>query len=626
MVITLLGVILLAGLVFYVMNLGWQTQHRIEVQHAADATAAAGAGWIARSFNTVAMNNVGIARMIALVNVMDAMPQATAFSHDDMLAIAEAVDGQLNRGVNGSWVEDGLKRFRGEVQKEIDLLGPMDHFFNESGYDVRRMTFYNPPSGSDHGDIWRAMIAMDEQSQAAMETLGVLAQVNAVDGGETNLERSEQRSTAFLVPLLPGVPWVRGRFDDFERPVRQGLLPKDIDDKITNRGPYDVLFGWRDPVRGETEGHGVGDSDVAGGGKPNVPIGRGADRDNYVVTSRKPEAYRVYGPLGWMFRALANLAWPHLPHSRFAHYDRAPHSMYWVNHLARIKLDYLWPGTDPVNIVAPKWNTSLINAVGVAGSDPSKIKETAFVVIEIKSVYPKGHPQFLSPGSWTYVYEEEPIYRPSPRIAWVRGWVDPREWGVPQVADYIWRDEWSYTVFFDKDLGIGPLPGEDGALVPQPVYRIDDYMFAGINTGDEEPVRNPHNFGSKSDLPAPINFDHTVVTHEQMVRRQYLTFLAVAHQDNHSMFWPTRFDNGRPFRGNVAIAQVTVFNNHSWDLWTQMWHAQVQAVDDYDEWLARLQTSQADVNPIPALDTEMIDQLDQYLRSIRTLVPVMLSH
>jgi uncharacterized membrane protein len=76
LVIVILSLALVASLIFYVFNIGQQIKNRVEVQHAADAAAISGAGWVARSMNTVAMNNVQSARLIALANVLDASDEA----------------------------------------------------------------------------------------------------------------------------------------------------------------------------------------------------------------------------------------------------------------------------------------------------------------------------------------------------------------------------------------------------------------------------------------------------------------------------------------------------------------------------------------------------------------------
>ncbi len=99
MVIALLALVLLACLVFFVFNVGRHVAARVETQNAADSAAMSGASWVARSFNTVAMNNVESARLISLAAVLDAMPQAVRFTLTDQINFANGVENQLLRGV-----------------------------------------------------------------------------------------------------------------------------------------------------------------------------------------------------------------------------------------------------------------------------------------------------------------------------------------------------------------------------------------------------------------------------------------------------------------------------------------------------------------------------------------------
>ena len=61
-IIAILAMFLIAGMIGYVFNTGRHAQLREETQNAADATAVGGAGYVARSFNTVAMNTVVASR------------------------------------------------------------------------------------------------------------------------------------------------------------------------------------------------------------------------------------------------------------------------------------------------------------------------------------------------------------------------------------------------------------------------------------------------------------------------------------------------------------------------------------------------------------------------------------
>jgi hypothetical protein len=622
MVITVLAVILLAALVFYVINLGRQANARIVAQQSADATAAGGAGWVARSFNTVAMNNTGMARMIVTVDVLDSMPLAIAHAHTDQQAMLEALRGQLSRGVTDRWVRDVLSDMADAVQGEIDMLDPMDDFFNHSGYDVTAMTFYEGPNGRGH--LWRAMEAMDEFSQASLENLSVLAQVNASQAGRLNLARDddapgEADHLAVMSPLLPSIPWQRGQFDDFERPVKQGLLPRVIDDPETNRGPYDTLYGWR---RG---GRPTGWETVEGNRPPGridtPPI---SSRPDFGTRGRATgyTRYHTYGPQSWVLNRVGDFSWAQLFFSRFS---------WWVRSLANIKLAYVWPGGGIKQVTDPLWITDFDQATALAQTDPAAIKTTALARVEVKSRHPRGGGGFMSAGSWAYEDDAHP--GPPGRILFLNRWFDPqrRLRNAVQVDSHIWRVEWEYTVYSDPEIGINPQTDENGHLVPQTVYRIDEFTFLGIDTGDEIDVRNPFNFSSKDDLPAPCDFDHDIITTDDDARRQRLTFLAVAQHPNRSLFWPAQFDAGKPYPYTVGIAQISVFNNHSWDLWTQMWQAQVEPVTDYSDWLNRLDEDaaalgQLNSQALPDLDPQQHQALITHLRNIQPLADLMLTH
>jgi hypothetical protein len=625
MVITLIAVILLAGMVFYIINLGRQANARIVAQHSADAAAAAGAGWIARSFNTVAMNNVSTARSIVTVAALDAMPMAMQFTHEDQLAALDALNSQLQRGVNDGWVRDAFLVLRDELEREIQLLAPLDRFFNVD-YDVTEMTFYNGPAG--RGTLWRAMEAMDEFSQITMENIGPLAQLNAIRGGEVNLERdthtADEQSMALMVPIFPQFAWRRGEFDDFERPVRQGLLPTDVDDKTTNRGPFDTVFGWRfgrpRSVQGYSEAGGDDEAQAPGGGRPRVPFGSGpgsSGGNRFIVTEVEWENYGVYGPLEWMFSRFGDFAWNNLFHSRFSR---------WVREITNIKISYCWPGDPIKTVIDPEWITDYEQANSIAEAGTPVIHTTAFFRCEIKSAYPRGHSNFLSPGTWTYRYGRQNPDRHPATIVRAGGWHDARTWGVTKIGNHIWRDEWSYNVYFDNEIGLPPMTNPDGSQVVHVVYRIDEYAFLGIDVGEPVEVRNPFNYTSKTDLPAPIDFDHSQVRSDDDSRREKLTYLAAAQRSNRSLFWPTRFDAGKPYPHTVGITQVAVFNTHSWDLWTQMWHAQIERVERYDDWVARLPDYASDAALMPQLDAQRVDDLFGYLKSIEPLADVMLMH
>ena len=198
------------------------------------------------------------------------------------------------------------------------------------------------------------------------------------------------------------------------------------------------------------------------------------------------------------------------------------------------------------------------------------------------------------------------------------------------VADHIWRDEWEYTVFYDQSIGIVGGVDDNDQPLRFPIYRIDHFAFAGINVGEPVDVPNPYEGFNRNadDAPAPIMLRHDDVGLDDESRRQHLTLLAVSRRRDRAVAWPTRFSGSRPYPHAVAMAQAHVFNNHSWDLWTQMWQGQLQPIRDYDAWRQRLAAdleAMDDSGSVTVSATEL-EALHDYLLSAGGLAAVMLEH
>lgn len=651
-VITLFGLFLIAGVFGYILNLGHGVNRRVVTQHGADASVRAGAGWVARSFNTVAMNNVSMTRLIAGVPVFDAMPKATDFSLRDQTAYHEEVSNQLSRGIpapDSQILTDRLRQLEQELAEEIEILTPMDQYLNHSGFDMSQLTHYR----SGDGEFWQAIDAMDHYNQALMTNLGATAQVNAVRGGQVNLATRSDQGWSVMVPVVAEVPWQRGRFNDFERPVRFGLLPG-ADDRLSsgnrpdpaglgqvdevefNRGPWDTVFGWRFPIAGERHGYWVpGDTQVSTGGSGSVPIGSGAggggDSGRFVTTHRDPDEYGVRGEFSQLRRRVSSFRHNHLPHSRFSSH---------VGQISNFKLRYVWPGRDePFLVREPEWVVGLEEAVQIA-EDPEQrndIAETAFVVSELKSAYPMDSPNFLAPGTWSFTTGNDP----NPYITRRSGWLDPREWDqmppVTKITDHIWRDEWEYQVAYDHHIGLAPQLDAQGNIIPQTVYRIDHFVFLAVNVGERIEVSDPFaglDPGSAAS-PAPVDFDHEQMDRDEQTRWQHLTYFSAARLQDHPVMWGSRF-TGRKLDSDsdgrdgslMAIAQAEVFNNHSWDLWTQMWHAQLQRIEpaSFTAWVQRMGADGARVGEVPVIVPEHYERMYDYLGRIAPLADDMLKH
>jgi len=92
LIILLTAIFILTGLFVFVLNLGDQENVRLMMQDAADSAAISGSGWMARSMNVIAVNNVTIARLISLVSVMDALPLAAEMTIAEQTAMRRIPD------------------------------------------------------------------------------------------------------------------------------------------------------------------------------------------------------------------------------------------------------------------------------------------------------------------------------------------------------------------------------------------------------------------------------------------------------------------------------------------------------------------------------------------------------
>ncbi len=729
MVITLLALLLLAALVFYVMNLGEHAARRINAQNAADASAQAGAAWIARSFNVVAMNNTTTAYNLALINVLDALPQATAAAlREQQFLLQEAQDlhglASTNSAALNGVIDEQLSLLETELAESVTLLQPVDALFER--YDIRQVTHYQSDYG--RGRLWQSMRAMEDLSIATLENLAVLAQLNAVRAGVLNVGDDNIRSNvadAFMSPLLPSYEFRhRGQgeaeqqttFDDFRDPVTKGRLPLWADHELVNRGPYDALYHWversqagsnqvvgtRPGVPGSTTGVDIGDTPQPFGGRP---AGHGGGGGPVVRTGWAQ--YRTYGPYRWLLNRIAGFA----GRGRFASRTepasasrmsvRTSRLNPWVRGLADAKLNWLWSGAGRYadRFAFPSWS----DTYPPAPDSPPVFSETCYYRLDIKSRYPRGHASFMSNGSWAFERRRY-NYNPNDTLIvierrndwWVRN-QNPTGPDAPPYLRYphelngqlanttitpadggrnrIWLSEYPYTVLADADIGIAPQFDAAGNRIEQEAYFIQVLMYVGINEnpitpgafrasnpprgnqqalanliagamGDPnlvETIENPHLGFDHAGLDAvgPVDFDHTVFgksyaelepeypqTRQQLrdYVRDRLTFLGVARQGGRAVMWSAQFDRYKPENVITSIAQVSVFNNRSFDLWTQMWQSQLEPVDDFSRWAIQVQVDASGSADLPFVHPERVGDAATYLESLTGLAELGLRH
>jgi putative Flp pilus-assembly TadE/G-like protein len=684
MVITLLAIILIASLLFYVYNVGTSVQGRVVTQHAADAAAIGGASQVARSMNTVAMNNVETTRLISAVNMLDSVPLAIDISITDASeeelgdvdALAHAVSAQVRAGVIDHWFDRKLREMidpnsSDSVIATRDELRELDELFRSQPDLIPEMTWYRARSGK-MGRMHQAMRSLDANSQAVMRKLGEAAQSAAARSSRANFGNDNPGDAGLLLPAAPDIPWQRGVFADFERPVKYGLLPGyddrlsvddtsnglgQIDDELTNRGPFDAVFGWR--ILDDSSADYVPGLGGANLSTPSVRRIPPDEATSYEVGLHYNDWHRIMGGMdAFVFYGF--------PYGRY--HDVRSH----LRNIASKKKRYLWEAAPDSIVVDNAWEIDIEfdderssdRNSDTAYSTDKTIHETMFVVCEIKSrlINDPGEPNRQG-LTWNYITTRQGW--PQPYIFRVGGSGLPSSADADQlprfnispasvvgtptwnkVQDHIWRLSAVYETDpedanngGDPSIGLPPKrvgtdPEGEPIYAAQEVHWELDFMLVGVNVGDEVVVINPWDgFDMDADdAPAPIDLvKEELPPNNAEARWDNLTFLGIARQSNRPGFWPTRFQGDKAYPYNTAIAQAHVFNNHSWDLWTQTWQAKLEPVTRtrFDDWVDRADEAAAlaQTETAPAsLDPEQASEMADHLRSIETLAPVMLNH
>jgi hypothetical protein len=101
------------------------------------------------------------------------------------------------------------------------------------------------------------------------------------------------------------------------------------------------------------------------------------------------------------------------------------------------------------------------------------------------------------------------------------------------------------------------------------------------------------------------------------VRRQLFTFLGTAQSRGNSPLWQRQFGSANSAGLIAAVAQAQLFNNTSWDLWTQDWRVQLVPVSQWTDWTNQMEKGAPDA----ASTNGMVQQTDvtnmaEYLKKI----------
>ncbi len=650
LLIALVSLTLLVGIVFYVLNVGDQVNRRLDLQNSADAVAAGGAGWMARSMNVIAMNNVGQARMISLVPVFDALPLASEMCHKEAVALAGGLDDRLDRVNVPGFVKEGIELLHKRLEGQAWILERMTDTFTDEF--VRDYTWWADENNADgvrpSGLLWRAAVAMRDINTATLESCDSLSQLRAEE-----LARANGVQKALLLPMSPkegdyAIPAKFGDFLDFgpllrnsvgiveERsreyvapdivrnsppppnphPYRGGGIPDYAD--YYRLGPFARLYKWREPAPGSwnVNDPGVVVSGVISGPGGTLSGGESAIQVSGNTYTQRDTGYRTKGPywrlvlriLLWAndHRTVENGVLMITPENRGAlaytsFYER-------FKRIADIKLNYIFTPPLPGGGVSrtkgevhyPEWIIDYGDAKTRASTSPDDVKHTRYYIIEIASRYPESNRELWSADG---VSHNNATY---PMVLTFNRWADGNSWGYSNLGKAVWKQVRQYRTSEYLQLGLQPAVDANGHTVMYTIYVTSWYIFAGIDVGKDVEVKDPANWDSDelANLPAPImldtsygDYNFAAPSPNNRYRKDWFSRLSVVTDHNKAAFWSQKFHATELGSGEnlatvpmVSLAQAKIFNNKSWDLWTQDWQVQLMPVDsNWDSWIGRME-------------------------------------
>ena len=385
----------------------------------------------------------------------------------------------------------------------------------------------------------------------------------------------------------------------------KAVSPKRADNPVTNRGPYDTVFGWRNIHLANVGRLNPDPQDEQITDNFSSPWSGGSGRSSRWLTSNTVVSYTTFGTWQWLKRFFHDRG-----DGTFADPGALFNSAFVlrVNRMGDNKLNTIWPVLEkPWVFRDPNWITNYGDARALIAAGSPQVAYTQFIRMDFEQTFINDVPTTSEP-----VLTDWSVLRPrGGRL---------RVPGARKTGDYTWQDTAKFSA-----------TSPDGTEFRRVLTR--EFVWAGINIGRPIELRNPNNFEfeDRDDLAAPIDFDHDAMTRPEggMIGQpgEPFSVLGIAKQPNTAPMWPGLFQvQNSGYNGHVAIAQACVFNNHSWDLWTQMWHAQLEPVQDFSGWIRLMQSSSDSLDQYPDIDTDEAEAVIEYLRSVEELAPILLNH
>ncbi len=519
--------LLLAGLVFLVLNAGHKANQKIATQNTADAATATGANWYCRSLNTIAMSNVTQTQLLSVIVLLDSLEEVTPAAKQIIDELLENIESSTHGSdvPNNPVLEDWLivQNARDEqrmLQRLSDLVAdiPMDHYCRYSD-----------------GVLWQCCFVLNELATQMALIAPEMAQREAVAVGEAN--RAE---AAFVLPLLAELP---------------------IED-IDNTGRH---FRWfRRPMRDARRVHG------------HEHIGGYRHIQGYA--SRRNG--RTLGPFRYMREPFVEpTPMGLLELSRFS---------VLMQDVSDKKFEMLFGAPDQSAALDPASRIEEYDRLMefVQENGQAAVFSTAWSIANFDSRYEYDTPMFEAnvelrhrrfPRQRLRVWNE---FQGAP--AGFNRATDQGE-GADARHDLWWRSRERSRAHYPQ-LGIyAPHPpthanGQDWPYSEgerTPYYHNTLWRFNGAVVGPQRPL-------NRSYLPppccppalGPIVLDRRRGQETERNVFDHFTFVGFAYVPGSSLAWPGVFVNPVPTEGRlICYAQAKVHNDTSWDLFTQNWRA-----------------------------------------------------
>jgi len=220
--ISALGVLaaaVFACLLLLVINTGYATSGKIQMQNAADATALSGATWMARGLNIISLNNVTQTQLLAIILILraldDAIPPAIRTLQAELAACVWSIV------CNATPLPEILSA---QIYVLQALVQPV--------VSETRNTMAGSSGDPKSGLLWTAMQLLSKMSSAVAVTFPVIGELESI-----RIARADGADVGVLVPAR----WTVDGWPSL--PVHKGALSPDLCERTRN-GPLGEYSGY----------------------------------------------------------------------------------------------------------------------------------------------------------------------------------------------------------------------------------------------------------------------------------------------------------------------------------------------------------------------------------------------